>query len=177
MTLRNLIRPQFRLLALLMLVFVAATLPAAAAAPAGDAVEIQIPVLGIDANIKEFPLDGTSWAISPWETGIGHFQGTGWFDAPGNIALGGHSWMPGNTPGIFYKLETIKRGDEVIVIVNGEERRYAVSRITSVPLTDLAVLYPTATEQITLITCEPGSYDPNSARYERRVVVTARRED
>ena len=176
MTFRDLIRPQFCLIALLTLVFASATLPVGAA-PARDAVEIQIPALGIDANITEFPLDGTSWAISPWETGIGHFQGTGWFDAPGNIALGGHSWMPGNMPGIFYKLDTIQRGDEVIVYVNGEERRYAVSKITSVPLNDLSVVYPTTTEQITLITCEPGSYDPNSARYERRVVVTARRED
>lgn len=140
-----------------------------------DNLSIQIPALGVNAGIREFTLNGTSWNINPWEGGIGHLQGTGWFDAGGNIALGGHSWMPDLTPGIFANLHTVKVGDEVIIQVDSEERRYTVSNVTSVSMYDLSVLYPVAGEQITLITCDAASFDPNSDMYSRRVIVTAQR--
>jgi LPXTG-site transpeptidase (sortase) family protein len=140
-----------------------------------EGVSIHIPALGVSAQIAEFKLDGTSWNINPWESGIGHLQGTGWFDAGGNIALGGHSWLPNNTPGIFVNLHTVKSGDEVIVSLNGEERHYTVSNITRVSMYDLSVLYPIEGEQITLITCDAASFDPNSDLYLQRVIVTAQR--
>lgn len=140
-----------------------------------DSLSIQIPALGVNAGIREFTLNGTSWNINPWETGIGHLQGTGWFDAGGNIALGGHSWMPDLTPGIFANLHTVKAGDEVIIQVSGEERRYTISTVTSVSMYDLSILYPVNGEQLTLITCDAASFDPNSDMYARRVIVTAQR--
>jgi LPXTG-site transpeptidase (sortase) family protein len=140
-----------------------------------EGISVSIPALGVSSPVGEFPLNGTSWDINPWEGGIGHLQGTGWFDAGGNIALGGHSWLPNQTPGIFVNLHTVSAGDEVIVSVNGEERRYTVSDVTSVSMYDLSVLYPTSHEQITLITCDAASYDPNSDLYHQRVIVTAQR--
>ncbi|MBZ0302546.1 MAG: sortase [Anaerolineae bacterium] len=140
-----------------------------------EGVSIQIPALGVETSVTEFQLNGRSWNINPWEGGIGHLQGTGWFDAGGNIALGGHSWMPNNTPGIFANLHTVHAGDEVIVSVNGEQRHYQVSNVTSVSMYDLSVLYPIEGEQITLITCDAASFDPNSSLYQQRVIVTAQR--
>lgn len=140
-----------------------------------EGVSIHIPVLGVTSGIGEFTLNGRSWNINPWESGIGHLQGTGWFDAGGNIALGGHSWLPDQTPGIFANLHTVKAGDEVIVHVGGEERRYTVSNVKSVSMYDLSVLYPIEGEQITLITCDAASFDPNSDLYYQRVIVTAQR--
>jgi LPXTG-site transpeptidase (sortase) family protein len=140
-----------------------------------DGVSIQIPALGLNAGVGEFALNGTSWNINPWESGIGHLQGTGWFDAGGNIALGGHSWLPDLTPGIFANLHTVKAGDEVIVQVGGEERHYTVSTVTSVSMYDLSVLSPSSGEQITLITCDAASFDPGSDMYYQRVIVTAQR--
>src|SRR5690606_1197788 len=166
-------KPAITILIAASLLFVMAVL-----VPTGYAYEgisISIPALGVSSTISEFPLNGRSWDINPWEGGIGHLQGTGWFDAGGNIALGGHSWLPNQTPGIFVNLHTISTGDEVIVNVNGEERRYTVSDVTSVSMYDLSVLYPTSHEQITLITCDAASYDRNSALYHQRVIVTAQR--
>ena len=140
-----------------------------------DGVSIHIPALGVNSGIGEFALNGRSWNINPWESGIGHLQGTGWFDAGGNIALGGHSWLPDQTPGIFANLHTVKAGDEVIINVGGEERHYTVNNVTSVSMYDLSVLYPIDGEQITLITCDAASFDPNSDMYYQRVIVTAQR--
>ena len=142
---------------------------------AHEGISIKIPALGVETGLTEFGLNGTSWNIHPWESGLGHLQGTGWFDGGGNIAIGGHSWMPDLTPGIFVNLHTVKHGDEVVVNVNGEERRYSVSNVTSVSMYDLSVLYPVDGEQITLITCDAGSFDPSSNFYGRRIIVTAQR--
>src|SRR5690606_16989095 len=140
-----------------------------------EGVSIHIPALGVTSGIGEFTLNGRSWNINPWESGIGHLQGTGWFDAGGNIALGGHSWLPDRTPGIFANLHTVKAGDEVIVNVGGEERHYTISNVKSVSMYDLSVLYPVDGEQITLITCDAASFDPSSDMYYQRIIVTAYR--
>jgi LPXTG-site transpeptidase (sortase) family protein len=140
-----------------------------------EGVSINIPALGVNSGITEFALNGRSWNINPWEGGIGHLQGTGWFDNGGNIALGGHSWLPDLTPGIFANLHTVQPGDHVIITVNGEQRTYAVAHVTSVSMYDLSVLYPVDGEQLTLITCDAASFDPNSNFYAQRVIVTAHR--
>ncbi len=142
---------------------------------AEGAVQVSIPSLDVQMGVTEFRLNGTGWDIHPWETSIGHLQGTGWFDAPGNIALGAHSWMPDRTPGLFVNLHTLSAGDEVIVNVNGEERRYNVTSVSSVSMNDLRVIYPTDHEQLTLITCDSSSFDPNSEMYYQRIIVTAQR--
>lgn len=142
---------------------------------AQDGLSITIPALGVNSHMTEFALNGVSWDIDPWESGIGHLQGTGWFNGPGNIALGGHSWLPNNTPGIFVNLHTLQPGDEVMVNADGQQMRYTVSGVSSVSMYDLRVLYPTGHEQLTLITCDAGSFDPNNALYQRRVIVTATR--
>ena len=142
---------------------------------AQEGVSIHIPALGVQSAINEFPLNGTSWTINPWEGGLGHLQGTGWFGGPGNIAVGGHSWYPNQTPGIFVNLHTLTRGDEVVVNLNGQPMRYTVTHVTNVSMYDLSVLYPTGHEQLTLITCDAGSFDPSSQLYQRRVIVQAQR--
>lgn len=157
--------------ALVFLVLVTLSAPAAA----DDNIVLSIPALNASSGIIEYPLNGRSWDIDPWYTGVGHLQGTGWFDNGGNIALGGHSWMPDRTPGIFVSLHTLKQGDIVTVTYAGAERQYTVTGVTSVAINDLSVLYPTSGERLTLITCDAASYDKNSNLYLRRVIVTAER--
>lgn len=142
---------------------------------AQDTDKISIPVLGVDVTLTSFLLNGVSWDISPWESGIGHLEGTSWFDAGGNIALGGHSWLPNHAPGIFANLHTLQNGDEIEVTVDGVVVRYTVTGVTTVSMFDMTVLYPTEHEQLTLITCDVGSYNPESSLYDRRVVVSAER--
>ncbi len=147
----------------------------AAPAAAADSAHISIPTLNVDSAVAQFPLNGASWSIDPWFTGVGHLQGTGWFDEGGNIAIGGHSWMPDHTPGIFAALHALQPGDIITVSYEGSERQYTVSSVDSVDVTDVSVLYPTSGERLTLITCDGTSYDRDSDLYLRRVIVVAER--
>ncbi len=159
------------LLAVALLVLTSLAAPAAAS----PETRISIPALNVDAAVGRFPLNGVSWTIDPWFTGLGHLQGTGWFDRGGNIAVGGHSYMPDRTPGIFVALHTLRPGDIVTVSYSGETRQYTVADVRSVAVNDLSVLYPVSGERLTLITCDGASYDPNSNLYHRRVIVVAER--
>lgn len=155
----------------ILLTLTALSTPAAAV----DSTRLSIPVLNVDNAVAQFPLNGASWNIDPWFSGVGHLQGTGWFDQGGNIAIGGHSWMPDHTPGIFVALHTLQPGDTITVSYGGSERQYTVSSVTSVAIDDLSVLYPTSGERLTLITCDGASYDRSSNLYQRRVIVVAER--
>jgi LPXTG-site transpeptidase (sortase) family protein len=160
-----------RLAALLILIgFVTLIVPITAA---DDAVTLFIPSLNVVSTIIEFPLDGKGWTIDPWEGAVGHLQGTAWFGEVGNIALGGHSTLPDQTPGVFYLLDHMTIGDTIIVQVGAQEQRYTVTSISSVTPDDLSVLYPTEGERLTLITCDTTSYDDQNEVYLRRTVVIA----
>lgn len=158
-------------LAAALLTLTALTAPAAAV----DSPRLSIPALNVDNAVAQFPLNGVSWNIDPWFSGVGHLQGTAWFDQGGNVAIGGHSWMPDHTPGIFVALHTLQPGDTITVSYGGSERQYTVSSVTSVAIDDLSVLHPTDGERLTLITCDGASYDRSSNLYERRVIVVAER--
>jgi LPXTG-site transpeptidase (sortase) family protein len=141
--------------------------------PVDDGISLSIPTVNIYAPIITFYLDGVSWAIDPWEHNIGHLQGTAWVSAPGNIALGGHSEYPDGTPGIFNGLYGVNVGDPVFLNVLGTQRRYVVTNKRTVQYNDLSVIYPTTSDQLTLITCDIPSYDAASNFYSERLVVVA----
>ncbi|MBZ0297517.1 MAG: sortase [Anaerolineae bacterium] len=149
----------------------APTQVASAAQPvsSGGGLALSIPTANIYSPITTFYLDGTTWAIDAWERNVGHLQGTAWIDQPGNIALGGHSEMPDGRPGIFAGLYGVKIGDPIFL----GNRRYIVSEITTVNYRDLRVVYPTATDRLTLITCDIPSFDSSSNAYIDRLVVIA----
>lgn len=134
---------------------------------------LSIPSAGIYTSIKTFPLDGVSWAIDPWETLVGHLQGTAWLNGTGNIVLGGHSQYPNGRAGIFAALYRVGIGDEIYLWENGSERRYIVAEIRSVNFRDLSVIHPTAHNRLTLITCDIPSYIAETGQYWERLVVIA----
>lgn len=140
-----------------------------------EGVTLSIPTLQIESRIIEFPLNGTGWDIDPWEDAVGHLEGTAWFGESGNIALGGHSTLPDFSAGVFGALDQVALGETIVVHVNGEEQLYSVSGITHVTPDDLSVLYPSANEQLTLITCDTSSFDSESSTYLRRTIVRAQR--
>jgi len=137
-------------------------------------VRLYIPNANVVSNIVPVFLGGTgSWNIQFLGGNVGHLQGTGWIDAPGNIVLAGHIEQSDGTPGIFAGLSQIAFGDDVILEIEGERRVYTVSTIRETSPQDLSVLYPTPVEQVTLITCD--QYDFISNSYLARIVVTALR--
>lgn len=136
---------------------------------------IRIPAVNISAALVKFPLNRTSWAIDPWERSVGHLEGTAGIFEVGNTVLAGHSRLPNGKPGVFANLDGLSVGDDVVIFDAVEERRYIVSRVFTVSAEDISVAYPTPGDQLTLITCDTGSYNKNSELYDRRIVVVAER--
>lgn len=134
---------------------------------------ISVPLANIASPITQFPLDGVSWAIDPWERNVGYLQGTAWFNQNGNTVLGGHSEYPDGQAGVFYALYNVSVGDVIIVTDNGAEFQYRVVEIRTVNYTDLSVVYPTDFSRLTLITCDVPSFSAIDNVYYDRLVVIA----
>jgi sortase A len=136
---------------------------------------ITIPALNISTSIQEFPLAGNTWKIDQWDKSIGHLEGTAGLGEPGNIVFAGHSRMPDMSAGIFAGLDKLAVGDTITVSNGSQEWHYTVTEVRSVDYKDVSVVYPTASDQITLITCDVASYNGKNQKYARRVVVVAQR--
>lgn len=134
-----------------------------------------IPALRLTEPVGEFYLDGTSWGIDPWDTTVGHLQGTASFNDLGNVALAAHAEMPDGTDGLFIDLHTLRPGMHIIVLNGTTESRYQIVKISSVAPEDLTPIYPSDDARLTLLTCDVPTYDPATGEYERRVIVTAKR--
>lgn len=142
---------------------------------AGNRPRLSIDGIGLSKRVVELPLDDGTWAIRPWEKNIGHLQGTGWFDAPGNIVMAGHSVYPNGAPGTFYHLDQLGVGSEITLFDGSVDRHYSVTSVQVVSEYDLSPVMPTGDDRLTLITCQIGSYDPTTQSYANRVVVIAQR--
>jgi LPXTG-site transpeptidase (sortase) family protein len=136
---------------------------------------ITISSLDLSREIEEFPLSNGTWAIDPWETGIGHLEHTGWFENPTNIVLAGHSKMPDGKPGVFATLDRLSVGEGIVLFDGNADRHYQITDIRVVPIDDVSVVMPTDHERLTLITCDTGSYDEASQAYlQRRIIIADR---
>lgn len=131
------------------------------------------PTAGINAQVVDVYLDGSSWDVSSLGEKVGHLEGTAWFGKPGNIALAGHVEMRDGRPGIFARIDEVKEGDPIILKLNTVEQSYRVTQILRVQADDLSVIYPSTVEKITLITCDQYDFIQNA--YLERVVIVAER--
>lgn len=108
------------------------------------------------------------------QSGVAQYKGTAKPGEGSNIFIFGHSsyywWDPGKYKTIFAHLEDIKVGDDISVWNNQKEYKYKVSKTEVVEPTDVSVLAPTKSEQLTLMTCVP----PGTA--EKRLIVIAKPE-
>lgn len=167
----------FMLVAALGIVLLSATTIAYAS---NSGVQLVIPSLHIQASVvdiglKQFSNGSVSWDTAQLGRKVGHLEGTGWFDAPGNIVLAAHSELAQRKPGIFAQLDQVKTGDIILVTQGDSTRQYVVAQVYLTDPHDLSALYPTSDERLTLITCDSSSYDPKTQSYGRRVIVVATR--
>jgi sortase A len=106
------------------------------------------------------------------ENGVVHYGNTPAPGQNGNVAIFGHSsndwWEPGNYKFVFVLLDKLAPGDLVTIDYNQVRYTYQVTGSQIVDPTDVAVLNPTPTPTLTLITCSP----PGTSL--RRLVVTAK---
>jgi LPXTG-site transpeptidase (sortase) family protein len=132
-----------------------------------------VPTAGINTSVIEVYLDGVSWDVSQLGEHAGHLQGTARLDAEGNKVLAGHVELADGSPGIFADIGKLNVGDPIILKPASGERTYTVDAILKVSPDDLKVLYPTQTDQITLVTCDNYSFLQDT--YKDRLVVVAKR--
>jgi LPXTG-site transpeptidase (sortase) family protein len=158
----------------------APTLPPPTATPVTEAAptavplaSLLIPSAGVNANVVAVYLGSVSWDVSALGGNIGHLEGTAWFGSPGNIGLAGHAEMSDGRPGVFAGIDRLTPGDPIILMQGGREQRYRVREVRRVEPQDLTVLYPSTTEQMTLITCDDYSFVQNA--YLERIAVIADR--
>lgn len=129
------------------------------------------PTAGISTPIIQTYLDGVSWDVRELGAAVGHLQGTGWLDRPGNIVLAGHVELTSGRRGVFASIDRLNVGDPLIVTQDGRQRIYIVRELRRVAPDDMTVLYPAADERLTLITC--ANYDFLRDVYHERLVVVA----
>jgi sortase A len=136
---------------------------------------ISIPSIEVNASIVEVPLSTKlrTWDVSHLAMTVGHLERTAWFGQPDNIVLAGHSENTSGQPDIFYDLDAVQVGDEIIVQSEDITYRYTVKRLDTVASNDLSILYSADVETLTLFTCDISSYTGSS--YTRRHVVIAER--
>lgn len=106
----------------------------------------------------------------------------GWYEYgprpgdPGPAIILGHINGHGK-PGIFYHLDKLVAGDDVLIVDNsGRSMRFTVYKTESVPKDDFPadrVYGNTDTSELRLITCG-GAYDAATHNYKNNTIVYAR---
>lgn len=132
-----------------------------------------IPTANVYAPIVEVYFGDQGWEVATLGENIGHLQGTGWIDAPGNIVLAGHVELADGRAGVFAHIGQMKVNDPMFLRLGDTERRYKVTEVRTVSPDDMSVVYPTPDDRLTLITC--ADYDFSQNTYRVRVVVIAER--
>ena len=135
---------------------------AATAAPGVSATNrLIIPKIGVDTNI----LEGPSLAVLNHHDGVWHQRGA---IAGDNFVIAGHrfKYLPPNTS-TLYNLGQLQVGDAILVDWEGKRYVYSVSATELVKQTDISILAPSPTTELTIYTC----YD---LRQTERTVVIAR---
>jgi sortase A len=120
----------------------------AKAAPEPSAVlgRLQIPSLGVSVMVVEGAND------TNLEKGAGHIPGTALPGEAGNVGIAAHRDT------FFRPLRRIQRNDLVILSTIQGDYRYRVATTNVVSPEVTQVLYPTANDGLTLVTCFPLDY-------------------
>ncbi len=139
--------------------------------------DLFIPEVLISSTIMQLPFDpeNGTWDLRFIGRNAGHLQRTAWFDEPGNIVIVGHVEMADGSAGPFAALAQVSPGLFIYILNENHEvvRTYQVEETRITTPNDLSVLYATADERLTLITC--NGYDFVSDTYQQRVVTVALR--
>ncbi|GAC1370933.1 MAG: hypothetical protein NVSMB39_4300 [Candidatus Saccharimonadales bacterium] len=133
---------------------------------------ITIPKINVRVPVNYEPSIQEAAIQKSLETGVVHYGNTAFPGQAGNVAIFGHSsndwWEPGNFKFVFVLLDKLAPGDQVTVDYQSKRYIYEVTGSKVVEPTDVAVLNPTATPTLTIITCTP----PGTSL--KRLVVTAK---
>jgi len=139
---------------------------------------IEIAEIGVSGTIVPVYIQatagGATWDVSGLWMNAGLLTGLGTF-GQGNTVIGAHSEATDGSADLFYNLDAVQVGNQIVINRNGQLLIYEVENVYRVGATDLHPLYPTQDERLTLITCDRDSYNSESGTYSQRVVVVATR--
>jgi LPXTG-site transpeptidase (sortase) family protein len=146
-------------------------------APEIPIARLVIPSIGVDAEVvtKGVTSDGAMEdPRGPWEVAWYNFSALP--NRVGNIVMAGHLDYVNVGAAVFYKLGSLKEGDQVVInLTNGESATYRVTTVSSYNASTAPVqeiVGPTPEETVTLITCG-GSFNRSTREYDSRVIVRA----
>ena len=125
---------------------------------------IEVPRLGIHAPVHEGTVNAAG--LLPIASGysVTHFIYSGALGRPGNYVIYGHDDIDGD---IFASLGSLRAGDRVYFHHGPHMYVYSVTGSEIVDPSDVAVLDPTSTPTLTMISCTPFDVDT------QRIVVRA----
>ena len=136
--------------------------PPTSALPVG----LTIPRLGIQAApVYDRGLDATHHLPIAPGYAVTHYQFSAPIGSRGNAVLYGHDDIQGQ---IFRSLPLLQPGDRILLNVGRRPVVYEVTGSQIVAPTDVAVMAPTTTAMLTVISCYPYNVD------SQRIVVRAR---
>jgi sortase A len=110
------------------------------------ALRIRIPAIGVDHPIVQ----GDDW--EQLKLGVGQHVGSADPGQPGNVVLSAHNDIYGE---IFRHLDRLAAGNEVILSTASRDYIYVIEGMQIVEPSDVWVMGPTDTPQLTLISCFP----------------------
>jgi Sortase domain len=145
--------------------------------PESDPIEVTIPRLGVRSRLVSLGVDEAGSMEVPQDPAV-----AGWYSlgpTPGSLGpavIAGHvTWN--STPGVFFRLGTMRPGDRVTVSrADGGRAVFAVSRVATFEKSRFPtrrVFGDLGYAGLRLVTCG-GTYDAQSHRYLHNVVVFAR---
>ncbi|MFQ5854413.1 MAG: sortase domain-bontaining protein [Anaerolineae bacterium] len=143
----------------------------------GLPVQLEIPTLDVDAFIEHVGLTEDLAMDVPSKV-----ENVAWYKLgyrpgeDGNAVIAGHLDTVTGAPAVFWDLESLEPGDEILVRgLDGVKRRFIVDYHTRYPYDDAPVQQifgPAEAPQLVLITCN-GKWDRANRNYSHRVVVYA----
>lgn len=140
-------------------------------------VRMLIPSIDVDAKIEVLEVVGDSLQDPSNGDDIAWYKETGRLGKKGNAVFAGHLNWYGQPEAVFYAIDQLKEGDEIVVRDQGcGEFTYLVewAELIQVKDADMSeITGPSDEEMITLITCG-GTWDPSISEYLQRTVVRGR---
>ena len=130
--------------------------------PPGPVRALAVPRLDIKTGVVD-----TGW--EPPAFVAGQISSTAALGAGNAVIIGHRSGRAGN---VFARLIGARLGDQIVAASHGEEQRYVVSEIRTLPGTDTTPIEPAETPRVTLMTCV-GAWNPFTGDYSHRLWVVA----
>jgi LPXTG-site transpeptidase (sortase) family protein len=136
------------------------------------ALQIEIPVIGVDTSIVGVQIQDGGWNISWLQDQVGWLNGTAYPTRTGNSVLTAHAVDADGKPGTFAKLKYLGKGEFIYLYDAGYRYTYQVISNQAARPDDSTVLAHLEKPYLTLITCD--QYDVKSNSYLQRVAVRAK---